>query len=1004
MAEFLRFLLSRRLLCRAYCSLLVLTLTLICTGAGTAQAGQSLEELRHTRWTVGDGAPANIMAIAQTPDGFLWLGTATGLYRFDGIRFEHVEPSDRDPARSLQVTALLAASNGDLWVGYDYGGIGRYRHGRLLSANDRVPKGSVIAIEETRDGRIWFVSRSALGPLLRYNLRGKWHWYEPGADIPLQMLMNAMPERDGSLLVVSGDSALRIAPNTDKPVEIATDMAIFPAFAQGKDGRIWVADNRSLRLLDGTGGRLPLSPVKLFYQKRRLLVDHGGNLWITGQEKGLVRITAEALAKIKQGNSSRQIVPGFEGISGGVSESVYEDREGNVWVGSEGGLDRFVSADVNIVSDVPAPVTRFFQKEPGATVYFGGGAALYKLGEARRNVEIAEKLPGIIGNGCIDRDGRVLVITTRTMAQWSSGRTVNAMIERPDHVAPTACAPDGRGGWWFSVVDDLYEWHEGRISLLHGAITGLSHATLMRSPMPGDLLSYRALQGLKLLHGGVIKNLWQGRDIPVGFIKTITPDARGMLIGGEHGLARFDGKKFEVLDDRSHPFFANVSGILTTAEGSTWIISSQGIVRILSKDLDAAFKSPASPILAFSVGHDQGIRARSNGYDMGDIAQDRQGLLWFATNRGLAWLDPRYLQRNELAPPVTIRTLTANGQSVPLEKAELVLPAGTQHISIEYTALSLKDAVANQFRYRLTGIDGDWITAGDRRQADYNSLRPGTYRFQVIAANGDGVWNYNGAVLNIVIEPFYYQTWWFKAGLVLLVLILLAGIVRWRVNSLAEKARNRVEAQLEERERIARELHDTLLQGVQGLVMRFQAVSEILPPESKAKTMIVGALERSDDIMVESRERVRNLRGQVPASDLVVRLRSIIAEGSASMLISGNPRDVRTVVADELVAIVAEALSNASRHANARQVTVLVDYRFWSLTVEIADDGTGVDPLILKQGSRDGHFGFIGMRERAGRLRSNLEIKSGVGQGTRVSLRVPGRVAYLSRWRRSEKE
>lgn len=253
-----------------------------------------------------------------------------------------------------------------------------------------------------------------------------------------------------------------------------------------------------------------------------------------------------------------------------------------------------------------------------------------------------------------------------------------------------------------------------------------------------------------------------------------------------------------------------------------------------------------------------------------------------------------------------------------------------------------------------------------------------------------------------MIKPHLDQGWWFWAGLGLLLVALLAALVLWRMQSLAQKTRSRIEAQVEERERIARELHDTLLQGVQGLVMRFQAVAEILPPDSKARKMMVEALERSDDILIESRDRVRNLRAGGAAGDLVARLKSIVGNGPAAWHVSGHRRDVCSDVVEEIAAIAGEALANAMRHAHARHVSLGLAYRFWSLRVEIADDGIGIDPMILRQGWREGHFGLVGMRERAERLGSRLKIHSRLGHGTRVTLLVPRRVAYHARWKRPE--
>jgi signal transduction histidine kinase len=329
------------------------------------------------------------------------------------------------------------------------------------------------------------------------------------------------------------------------------------------------------------------------------------------------------------------------------------------------------------------------------------------------------------------------------------------------------------------------------------------------------------------------------------------------------------------------------------------------------------------------------------------------------------------------------------------------LPVHTTDVQIEYAGNSLAVPERVQFRYKLEGLDRDWHDAGTRREAHYANLGPGRYSFHVIASNNDGVWNDTGASLDFAIAPAFYQTRWFYALCAVGCLGLLLVLYQVRMRQVAAQVRSRLEARLVERERIARELHDTLLQGMQGLIWRFQAATDRIPPAEAARQLMEQSLDRADQLLAEGRDKVKELRPTLgDAADLA---KALAAEGEQfagetsiefRVAVQGDVRDLHPIVSEEGFLIGREALSNAFRHARARRIEVEIDYERAALHVRIRDDGEGIGGAVLDAGGRPGHFGLIGMRERAKKLGAQLDIWSRPGAGTEIDLRVPARVAY----------
>jgi signal transduction histidine kinase len=970
------------------------------TGARALDPGRPLDQLRHTGWSLGNGAPGNIKAIAQGRDGFLWLGTSTGLYRFDGIRFEPVAPEEDDPRRSQQITALLAARNGDIWVGYDFGGIARLRDGRLRGANPARPRGGVLALVEDRNGAIWVAANSAGTTILDRFAGGRWTRFDAARGAPAAGIEAIATGGDGSLYAAAQDGVYALRPGRRRFDRIGDAGVTNAALARGRYGEMWLADDHGLRPVDASRPILPVPAANAPYVNRQLQIDREGNIWIAGADDGLARRSAERRERGAITPSRMELFTDRQGLTGKLALSVFEDREGNIWVGTASGLDRFSASNVAQPASAETLLTGFAGQGAPDSIMVAGLSGLYRLAAPPAPPRLVLRRPGI---GVLCGDARaIFAVNLSGAVVIRDGQTRAAARSRTlGGALPVTCTMDASGRV-FASFDGLYTLDGTtlrRMPGLPGSSAGT--ATMLRSDGAGGLLAYWGRTGINHIGDGTVRTLLPSRRNAIGFVKTLVRTPYGFLAGGESGLARYDGRRSTFLTARRYPFLAGVTGIARTARGATWIIGASGIVRIPTAALEAAFHDDAASVPVVRFGEEEGFRARTDAYDTNDAVEDAAGRIWFVTNRGLAWIDPAALTRNRQPPPVVIRSLTANGVAQRIGAGEIRLPARTNRVQIAFAALSLTDATANRIRYRLQGVDAGWIDADRDRRATYTNLGPGAYVFQVVAANNDGLWNRTGARVALVIAPTFYQTTWFTGLLLSLAAAAAWLLYRRRVRIIAQRIRDRLQVQVAERERIARELHDTLLQGMQGLMLHFQAAADGMAPGTPARSTIERALERGDDVLLEGRDRVRDLRASGPSATLEARLAALIGEpmvpGSAAIALRtrGTPRAICAPVVEELAAIAGEALANARAHARAAHVEVEVDYGHHELVLTIEDDGIGLDAGVRAAGRREGHFGLVGMRERAAGIGGVLTIRSGQTGGVRVRVAIPAAVAYV---------
>jgi signal transduction histidine kinase/ligand-binding sensor domain-containing protein len=951
---------------------------------------RDLRQYKHTRWTATEGAPQSIYALAQGADGYLWIGSAEGVFRFDGVSFEPI--SLKVPRlRRVRATALLAARDGTIWVGYEDGAIATYRNGELrLETSPPKTDAFTMRFAQTSDGVIWVAAGRKGRALLRY---ADGRWQEVGAPwgLPEEWLVDVTATRDGSLWVTTIKEILQLRKGSIRFKRVGTTNG-HAAVSEDPRGRIWLSDDRGTRILTAasTEDRIPTPGASRAVNTG---FDRDGNLWgINGE--GIYRMRAPTAWSERSARARVERYNAKDGLSSDFSLSYLEDHEGNIWIGSSLGLDRFRTANVVVEPHIGSKGKWGYAllRALDGSVYVGASDGLFRIRPGGRPRPVS-------GAGaetmdiCEGPDGSIWAIqSTQALRIRANGLE---RIPIPSDSEWQDCAVHQDGSLILGGQGGLRIFKSGRWR--HRPLARAGEATHF-------LMVDSQRRTLALLKSGALVRLdasgaQAGLILRTGFtdVTTVYPGARHILFGTLFGIARFRDKRLQIIDEARFPTFIAPSGIVE-AQGETWMIGAGGIVGFSSAELDRAFadrKALLSPkILDFEDGLPN-VYVRDG---QRDAALGGDGRIWFATTGGVVWIDPARLVRNSFPPPVSIRALSIEGRRY-RDPARMTLPKGTSRVTIEYAALSLAIPTRVRFRYRLEGVDEDWIDPGMRREANYANLGSGTYQFQVIAANNDGVWNREGATLAFTILPTFVQSVWFKLLAGICGIAVLAGLYLLRVRHVTAALQNRFDIRVAERERIARELHDTLLQGFQGLMLQIKAGVNRLP-DPVARQPLDEALQRAQAVLIQGRDRVRDLRAPDSAGDLAQHLldsaSAIVGDAGPHVQVTaeGPPKEIHPVVLDEILRISEEAMHNIRQHANATAIEVLLMWDRGRLSLLLRDDGIGIPEEVLARGERLGHYGLRGMRERAERIGGRLVVTSQAGEGTEVALIVPGRVAY----------
>jgi signal transduction histidine kinase len=704
-----------------------------------------------------------------------------------------------------------------------------------------------------------------------------------------------------------------------------------------------------------------------------------------------------------------------DGLSGDATRAVMVDAEGDIWIGGLRGLDRLK----------PAQLTRYL-----AEVKTTGWAL------------------------CASKRGEVWAADVMGDVYSVSARALTRVYHAGDPLFSLACADVGRA--WFANGNGVWSVDDGRVSALP-RISGARQDEFIRIVAASDHTLYASVRGVLEDDGGVWRyqnsrwtklhgggeldaggysayvdhrdGLWigytRGRAIlhrgnqtrmyasgtpGLGDVHAFLETSRGLFAAGSNGLAvlRDQGSRFEMLTYAEPSLVRGVRGMVEARNGDLWLNSGNGFVQLAAQELDAATANPTYPMKVRLIRDGEfatsaGPHSVTSYWDT--AVRDSTGELWFSTREStrseIVRFVPESSGRGNHLPRLTIRSIVADGK--PLPQNHVVAPA-TQTVDIQYFGVNLSAPESVVYRYRLDGLDNSWRAAGHRTEVDYSRLPPGTYTFRVMASSSDGIWTDPVSSAPFTVLPRFYRTWWFTAAMGALLVMIVTAVHKVHLRRAARAMSARFDERLDERTRVARELHDTLLQTVHGSKL----VADRALRDTADRDRLVQTLQQLSawlgQAAAEGRAALQSLRAStIESNDLAGALRRALDEcrnnstADTPFSVLGRARDMHPAVRDEVYRIGYEGIRNACLHSGASRIDVGIEYGR-NLTLRISDNGAGIDGAVIDKG-KEGHFGLRGMRERAQRISATLTIASRPESGTAITLIVPGRIAFLTQRR-----
>lgn len=995
-----------------------------------------VSQYRHTTWSVDKGSLRGaVHSIAQTPDGFLWLGTEFGLVRFDGAKFVQWPIDQSLPA--TQIRSLLAGRDGTLWMGTARGLVSM-KEGKGTPEVRRYSEfdgQTIFGLVEDGAGDVWAGGWSPGKSVLCAIRKGCAPFDVRNAGFGT-MIGTAYRDRKENVWIGTPAGVWRWTPGQPQFFSVPGESG-FDALSEDDDGTLLIVKGGAIqRLVNGhleVLSRLPASTRE--FHIRRMLRDRDGALWIGTTGRGLVHI--------HQGRT--EMFTRAEGLSGEDITALFEDRDGNIWLGSFNGLELFSDTPVQTYTERDglwsARVVSVLASRDGS-VWMRTLDGLSRL--KNRAVTVYREFNGVLmpaapggtasaapvngfrqqGSGSLyeDAKGRIWVSTLSA---------ISYLVD--DHFVPVSGVPAGRvhsiagdraGNMWFAHQDlGLFRRQEDgtvqRTSWSQLGQSGFADA-LAGDPLNGGLwVGFFDGGMLYFKDGRILKSYTSADGLGKGRVNDFRIESDGTLwITTEGGLSRLKNGKLVTLTTKGGLPCDRTHWSIEDDFHFVWVYTACGLLRISRDDLDAwaaaieRNKNAPARIHPTVLDGSDGARIRANpGGFSPHVTKSSDGKLWFFPLEGLSSIDPGRFALDSRPPPARIETLKADRliRSFTTDsKDRLVLPPLVRDLEVEYTALSLAAPEKLRFRYRLEGRDRDrdWTDAGSRRQAFYNDLPPGDYHFSVSASRSSGVWNAEAASLDFRVAAAYYQTRWFQATCLLAFVITLAMLYQFRLRQVARQFRMRVEERVSERTRIARDLHDTLLQSFQGVLLKFAALAFQIPDhDSAVREKLEAIVDEARLAVNEGRDAVQDLRSSTVLTNDLARAIGAIGEELATQAdrpypafrlnAEGESRDLSPLVRNEIYRIAVESIRNSFAHSHAARVDVEIRYQDRRFRLLVRDDGKGIDPAILAAGGRAGHHGIPGMRERAAIVGGKLEVRSQPGSGTEIELSIPASYAYV---------
>jgi signal transduction histidine kinase/ligand-binding sensor domain-containing protein len=979
-------------------TLIGLALAGIFTDARALDPDRTLSQYVREQWTTETRFPGRgVNAIAQTADGYLWIGTDRGLLRFDGFGFRPVSFTSINSASNVSILQLLTDARGTLWIRPQGAYIVRQKDGKFESVGPGLPaitaaskdnNGGVL-VSDIEQGAFRFTGDDAqkLAPDVL-----------PGLPPVISMAQTAdgkiwMGTLGAGLFFLSGGQATKVSSGLP-------DRKINSLMPIGEE--LWVGTDTGLYHGNGKGFRRVDLPSFLgSVQVLSMLHDHDSNIWM-GTTRGLMRINAKGIS-FSEENAVR---------GGGGINVLFEDREGNLWIGGARGLGRIRDSTFVTFSSVDDP-----RLEHGGPIYIDpeghtwfapahGGLYVLQNGHVQPVTSIPsnEVVYSISGRADVVWVGRQHGGLTRLRLR--NGAIASQSYTKANGLAQNSAyaVHESRDGsvWAGTLNGGVSKFKDGRFAT-YTMTSGLASNTVSSILETHDgAMWFATPSGLSSLSNGRWRTYTTSQGLPSLEVNCLFEDSSGTLWSGTSaGLAFFASDRFQVPYESPDVLREQVVGMAEDKSGKFWIATSN---HVLTVPRDKLVSGAMKAVDAREYDQADGLDSTEGVKRSQSVVSDSAGRIWLSLKSGLSVVDPSHITDFSVPALPHIEAITADNKSVNLA-GSVRIPPSPRRITFEYTGLSLAVPGRIRFRYFLEGFDRTWSEAVATREAVYTNLDAHSYRFRVLASNSEGLWSESEAVVGFEVEPTLSQTWWFRTSSAALLLLLVSCVYLYRLHRLAKEFNIRLEERVGERNRLARELHDTLLQSFQGLLLRFQAASNLLstrPQEAKQK--LDNAIDLAAQAITEGRGAVQGLRDSATlTNDLPVALRALGGELAADetknspvfeVHVEGEPRDLHPILRDEVYRIAGEALRNAFRHARASRIEVEIHYDSQELRLRIRDDGEGIPRQFAGGDGPSGHFGLRGMDERAKLIGGHLEVWSNAESGTEIELSIPSSIAY----------
>jgi signal transduction histidine kinase/ligand-binding sensor domain-containing protein len=982
-----------------YCLTLLILLFSCALQILALEPNKAITQYVHRVWQVKDGLPINtVNKIAQDKDGYLWLATYQGIARFDGRRIVIFEQKNVPALKTNLIHVNTTASDGSVWFGTEGGGAVRLRGGvyETLTTENGLAGDDVKAIYEARDGSLWFgtvkkgLSRYKDGTFTNYindELAGVSVW-------------NFAETPDGSLWIGTDRLPLRLQ-NEQFRVYGKTDgltLQSSAAMKVDKQGKLWIGGNGGLNVWQnetfsdyskavGFDG----STVMTIFE------DSDESLWIGTADKGIIRYR----------NGQTEKFQSSDGLSSDIITHIYEDREGTLWVATEsGGLHQIFNGNVTAISTQQGlandSLGGLIETDEGMWITHNKGLSRIFEGEIT-NLSVGKELPEQTGwvLGVPANSGFWITTAGQDLLRYFNGKFQKFSSKEgiPNYNA-ASIIEDSRNYLWMGTAGGLFRWRgeEKKLFTKQDGLSDNSVQAVLESK--NGLIWVGTINGLQSFDGEKFTTYTLANGLPDNKIRTLHEDESGTLwIATNGGLARMSS------DNRIASFTVqnglqnnSLHALLSDKHGNLWMSSNTGISRVSKNDLERFARGEIDKFetVVYGVGDGMKTREANGGLGISPAGwQSRDGKLWFSSEGGAVVIDPNNLVKNSIAPEVLIEEILFNEKLQPISE-KLSVNAGTNRLDFRFTAPSFRAPEKVKIQYQLVGYDKEWhIAPSGERQISYTNLPPGDYFFRLKAANEDGVWNETGASLSLFVAPLFYQTWWFYT-------LCALGFVGtgFLIYSLRlRQIKQRFTLVLEERTRIAREIHDTLAQNFLATSLQLEAAEQTLNGDGNPalKKHLDQARTLAREGLKEARNSISSLRHQknFEEKSLVADLEKFAHQAVADKQINlkfkvnGKVRKYSELVEHNLFRIGQEAINNALKHAEAKTIAVELNFNPQNVQLRVADDGRGFDKQIAPEKSvtngSGGSYGLVGLKERAKIIGAQFEVASEKGKGTTVT-------------------